>query len=223
MDCSSFLQSSPERRSLFPSPLYSLLHIPNPIRHKQTELRRRESLRFENLQRNLRSAFQFGRESDRRRCLGRCRGRNRRLTGAGIRRLRSGIVIAEEAEEIVADLRIRILIADRLRCRRFVCMRESDTGMSRACYIVKLVFQQAGRKSPLSPRRGKSHSRTPRRRRSRSSTPRRYRRQRSRSSTKSPIHKSGSPSLSTDNKNAIERLRKEEEEKKRLHEIHRLF
>ncbi|XXG70854.1 hypothetical protein AAC387_Pa07g0244 [Persea americana] len=78
------------------------------------------------------------------------------------------------------------------------------------------------RKSPLSPRRGKSRSRTPRRWRSRSSTPRRYRRQRSRSSTKSPIHKSGSPSPSTDNKNAIERLRKEEE-KKRLHEIHRLF
>lgn len=70
---------------------------------------------FENLQRNLRSEFQFGRESDRRRCLGRCRGRNRLLTGAGIRRLRSGIGIAEEAEEIVVDHRIRILIAGDLK------------------------------------------------------------------------------------------------------------
>ncbi|RWR84170.1 hypothetical protein CKAN_01296000 [Cinnamomum micranthum f. kanehirae] len=119
VDCSSYLQSSPVRRSLFPSPFSPRLHIPNPIRLTQTELRRRESLnlslslshldlaRFE----NLRSAFQFGCESDLRRCLGRCRGRNRRLTGAGIRRLRSGIGIAEEAEEIVVDLRIRILIA----------------------------------------------------------------------------------------------------------------
>lgn len=65
-------------------------------------------------------------------------------------------------------------------------------------------------------RRSRSHSPTPRRRRSHSRTPRRHKRQRSRSVSPSPIHKSSSPSIgSIERKNAHEKMRKEEEEKKR--------
>lgn len=73
------------------------------------------------------------------------------------------------------------------------------------------------RKSPSpSPRWRKSRSPTPRRRKSRSPSPRRYKRQRSRSTTTSPICKSRSPSVvSVERKNATEKLRKEEEDKKR--------
>ena len=66
------------------------------------------------------------------------------------------------------------------------------------------------------PRRRRSRSPTLRRRKSRSPTPRRHKRQRSRSTSLSPPPKSRSPSVvSTERKNAIEKLRKEEEEKKR--------
>ncbi|KAH0453905.1 hypothetical protein IEQ34_018229 [Dendrobium chrysotoxum] len=73
------------------------------------------------------------------------------------------------------------------------------------------------RRSPSpSPRWRKSRSPTPRRRKSRSPSPRRHRRQRSRSTTQSPIKKSPSPSVrSIEQTNSIEKLRKEEEEKKR--------
>ncbi|KAK8971019.1 hypothetical protein KSP40_PGU021452 [Platanthera guangdongensis] len=72
------------------------------------------------------------------------------------------------------------------------------------------------RRSPSpSPRWRKSRSPSPRRRKSRSPSPRRYRRQRSRSITRSPIYKSPSPSVPTvDHTNLIEKLRKEEEVKK---------
>lgn len=68
----------------------------------------------------------------------------------------------------------------------------------------------------VSPRRRRSRSATPRRRRSRSRSPRHHKRQRSQSSSLSPVHKSSSPSLgSIERKNASEKLKKEEEEKKR--------
>ncbi|KAG5529013.1 hypothetical protein RHGRI_029621 [Rhododendron griersonianum] len=67
-----------------------------------------------------------------------------------------------------------------------------------------------------SPRRRRSRSPASRRRRSRSPTPKRYKRQRSRSTSLSPLPKSRSPSVvSNGKKNAVEKLRKEEEEKKR--------
>lgn len=69
----------------------------------------------------------------------------------------------------------------------------------------------------ITPRRRKSRSPSPRRRRSPSSPiPRRYKRQRSRSSSLSSTRKSASPSFeSTERNNANEKLRKDEEEKKR--------
>ncbi|KAG0487075.1 hypothetical protein HPP92_009170 [Vanilla planifolia] len=74
------------------------------------------------------------------------------------------------------------------------------------------------RRSPSpSPRWRKSRSPTPRRRKSRSPSPRRYKRQRSRSTTRSPINKSQSPSLRpVEHNNSIEKLKKEEEQKRRF-------
>ncbi|KAF9608433.1 hypothetical protein IFM89_009799 [Coptis chinensis] len=73
------------------------------------------------------------------------------------------------------------------------------------------------RSRSTSPRRHKSRSPTPRRRTIRSPTPRRHKKRRSTSSSVSPINnKSSSPSVGAiDRKNAIEKLKIEEEEKKR--------
>lgn len=81
-------------------------------------------------------------------------------------------------------------------------------------YIYFFNYRKKSRS--ISPRRRKGRSPSPRRHKSRSPTPRRYKRQRSRSSSLSAAHKSSSPSLgSLERKNASEKLRKEEEEKKR--------
>ncbi|CAL5438844.1 unnamed protein product [Camellia sinensis] len=78
------------------------------------------------------------------------------------------------------------------------------------------LFLAIRRSRSISPRRRKSPSPTPRRRKSRSPTPRHYKRQTSISNSLSPPSKSHSPSSgSIERKNAIEKLRKEEEEKKR--------
>ncbi|KVI10999.1 hypothetical protein Ccrd_010595 [Cynara cardunculus var. scolymus] len=132
----------------------------------------------------------------------------RPIKGVGIqghrRRLDTGIKAAEiEVEEIEAA-NLLILIADIL---------EDDS-------IVKLCTP--GRRSrSISPRRHRRRSRspTPRRRRSRSSTPRRHKRQKSRSSSLSPIAKS--PGIgSIECKIVGENLKKEEEDerKRRQHE-----
>lgn len=84
--------------------------------------------------------------------------------------------------------------------------------------VVTLLHRRKSRSA--SPRRRRSRSPAIRRRRSRSPTPRRHKRQRSKSSSLSPLPKSRSPSLtSTEHKNALEKLKKEEEERKRY--IHR--
>lgn len=81
-----------------------------------------------------------------------------------------------------------------------------------------MAFDWLDRRKSRSPTPRRRRSRSPpiRRRRSRSSTPRRHKRQRSISSSLSPLPKSPSPSLkSNEQKNALEKLRKEEEERKR--------
>ena len=76
----------------------------------------------------------------------------------------------------------------------------------------------------ISPRHHKSRSPTARHLKSRSPTPKRYKRQRSRSSSLSPTHKSSSPSLgSIVHKNASEKLKKEEEERKRYIKYSHLY
>lgn len=80
--------------------------------------------------------------------------------------------------------------------------------------ISMLLYRRKSRS--ITPRRRKSRSPSPRRRRSPSSPiPRRYRRQRSKSSSLSPIPKSTSPSFESPEHNTNEKLRKDEEEKKR--------
>lgn len=77
------------------------------------------------------------------------------------------------------------------------------------------MFLYRRKSRSISPRHRRSRS-PPRRHKSRSQTPRNYKRQRSRSSSLSPIRKSSSSSLgSIERKNASEKLRIEEEEKKR--------
>lgn len=78
-----------------------------------------------------------------------------------------------------------------------------------------IVFYRRQRRS-LSSRTHKSRSSTPRRRKSRSPTPKRTKRQRKRSTSSSPL--SASPSIRTgtkEMKDASEKLKTEEEEKKR--------
>lgn len=78
------------------------------------------------------------------------------------------------------------------------------------------VFLYRKRSRSLSSRRHKSRSLTPRRHRSRSPTSRRHRRQRSKSTSLSPIGKSLISSTgSRERKDDSEMLRKQEEEKKR--------
>ncbi|CAB4298222.1 unnamed protein product [Prunus armeniaca] len=102
--------------------------------------------------------------------------------------------------------------------------RRSRRDRSRSPYS---SYSYSRRKSrSISPKRRRSRSPTPRRRKSRSPTPRRrksrspvlkrYKRQRSRSSSLSPIRKSSTSSLGLlEQKNASEKLRKEEEEEKK--------
>lgn len=75
-----------------------------------------------------------------------------------------------------------------------------------------LLYRRKSRS--ISPRRRKSRSPTPRRRRSRSATPRRYKRQRSISTSLSPIKRSPSTG-SLELKNVTEKSKKDEEEKRR--------
>ncbi|GKV23828.1 hypothetical protein SLEP1_g33518 [Rubroshorea leprosula] len=77
-------------------------------------------------------------------------------------------------------------------------------------------YSYSRRKSrSLTPRRRRSRSPATRRHKSRSLTPRRYKKQRSRSSSLTPTHKSSSPSLGLiEQKNATEKLKKEEEKKR---------
>lgn len=83
------------------------------------------------------------------------------------------------------------------------------------CCSIYLMFLYRRKSRSISPRHRRSRS-PPRRHKSRSPTPRNYKRQRSKSSSLSPIHKSSSSSLgSIERKNASEKLRIEEEEKKR--------
>lgn len=85
-----------------------------------------------------------------------------------------------------------------------------------SCCSINVILLHRRKSRSVSPRRRRSRSPTLRRRRSHSRTPRHYKRQRSRSSSLSPVLKSSSPSLgSIERKNATENLRKEEEEKKR--------
>ncbi|MBA0655339.1 hypothetical protein Goklo_007834 [Gossypium klotzschianum] len=90
------------------------------------------------------------------------------------------------------------------------------------CTPVVLLYRRKSRS--ISPRRRKSRSPITRRHKSRSPTPKRYKRLRSRSSSLSPVHKSSSPSLgSIERKNASEKLKKEEEERKRYIKYYLLF
>lgn len=96
--------------------------------------------------------------------------------------------------------------------------------------VVTLLHRRKSRSATPPPRRRRSRSPAIRRRRSRSPTPRRHKRQRSKSSSLSPLPKSRSPSLtSTEHKNALEKLKKEEEERKRYthrylcFQLHALF
>ena len=83
------------------------------------------------------------------------------------------------------------------------------------CFSINFMFLYRRKSRSISPRHRRSRS-PPRRHKSRSPTPRNYKRQRSRSSSLSPIRKSSSSSLgSIERKNASEKLRIEEEEKKR--------
>lgn len=81
-------------------------------------------------------------------------------------------------------------------------------------FLINSVLLYRRRSRSISPRRRKSRSPTPRRHKSRTPTPRRHKRQRSRSTSLSPINKS--PSIgSLERKNASEKLKIDEEEKKR--------
>ena len=83
------------------------------------------------------------------------------------------------------------------------------------CCSTNLMFLYRRKSRSVSPRHRRSRSPS-RRHKSRSPSPRHYKRQRSKSSSLSPIRKSPSSSLgSIDRKNASEKLRIEEEEKKR--------
>ncbi|KAK3022496.1 hypothetical protein RJ639_046711 [Escallonia herrerae] len=84
------------------------------------------------------------------------------------------------------------------------------------CCPVTNVSLHRRRSRSGTPRRYRSRTPTLRRGRSPSPTAKRHKRQRSRSSSLSPLPKSRSPSLtSTERKNALQKLRKEEEVKKR--------
>lgn len=78
------------------------------------------------------------------------------------------------------------------------------------------TFTCRRRSRSISPHYHRSRSTSNRYCKSRSPTPRRQRRHRNRTTSVSPVPRSRSPSLaSTEGKNAIEKLRKEEEEEKR--------
>ncbi|KAK2969586.1 hypothetical protein RJ640_023698, partial [Escallonia rubra] len=84
------------------------------------------------------------------------------------------------------------------------------------CCPITNVSLHRRRSRSGTPRRHRSRTPTLRRGRSPSPTAKRHKRQRSRSSSLSPLPKSRSPSLtSTERKNALQKLRKEEEVKKR--------
>ncbi|KAL4275216.1 hypothetical protein AHAS_Ahas20G0085000 [Arachis hypogaea] len=95
--------------------------------------------------------------------------------------------------------------------------RRSRKDRSRSPYS---SYSHSRRKSrSISPRGHRSRSPTPRRHRSRSPATKRYRRHRSRSSSLSPVHKSSSSSLgSIEQKNVVDKQRKEEEKKRRQQE-----
>ncbi|KAI8532157.1 hypothetical protein RHMOL_Rhmol11G0191800 [Rhododendron molle] len=91
---------------------------------------------------------------------------------------------------------------------------------SLSCCSITYICLHRRRSCSISPRRRRSPSPTPRRRKTRSPTPRRYRRHRSISTSLSPITKSCSPSTgSKEHKNAGEKVRKEDEEEKKRHDI----
>ncbi|RZC87246.1 hypothetical protein C5167_007878, partial [Papaver somniferum] len=123
------------------------------------------------------------------------------------------IDIAGETEGTEAVLRI----IDGAQKRLFFLIMHEDL-----CYLclskcfLERLSSVRRRSRSLSPRRRRSRSPTPRCRKSRSPTPRRLKRQKSRSASVSPIKKSRSPSIGeVERKKAIERLKNDEEEKKR--------
>ncbi|CAB4267772.1 unnamed protein product [Prunus armeniaca] len=163
-------------------------------------------------------------------CLVIWHGRNhgRLHIGEGVHRLQWGIGVAGEAEETEAGLRIpRILIAgDGCRWVSFCCSIVTFASSCDKRWSTQRLYLTIRKSRSISPKRRKSRSPTPRRRKSRSPTPRRrksrspvlkrYKRQRSRSSSLSPIRKSSTSSLGLlEQKNASEKLRKEEEEEKK--------
>ncbi|RYR35553.1 hypothetical protein Ahy_A10g050697 isoform C [Arachis hypogaea] len=132
------------------------------------------------------------------RCLETYRDQDRLPIGVGIRRLLLDTGIAGGAEKTEVDL----LIHPTLIAGWMLNGQNKD-------------IKQMRKSRSISPRGHRSRSPTPRRHRSRSPATKRYRRHRSRSSSLSPVHKSSSSSLgSIEQKNVVDKQRKEEEKKR---------